>query len=276
MLYNPYHDTVGKFTDRAHAGSSLPNGRYFQHGPTYPNVPFRIADATALAYEKMGQAPGEVHVYNNTAGYASAVCGSDAACAIGARGTLAINKDGNIHVGPRGVKAMNQNRKFGEYMIAHEAMHSRKRADGRAGPDLTYEKLSTARLTRKSDGYARAFARKDVEEGAGDALVRRNLGLKPNYWQTPTKASYYQGQMGALAIVAGMATGWNREEAWKLIDRMHANINNDAFMFKIFEQAFGRSPKGGWNGRSYYQAMKSLEKTAHFTKYRSLGWLFGG
>jgi hypothetical protein len=277
-LYNPYHDTGGKFTDKAHAAKSLPRGRLVVSNLD-SRTEFLISDAASLAYERVGQAPSKIVAFGNKNRYVDSVCASvklrhGLACARRAPRAYAIYKDGTIHVSPKGARAIKKDRNFGEYMLTHEAFHGRKRSDGSNGVDVSYEKVG---VIKRDPSYHRALARYHIEEGATDLLARQAHGVDHKYNAKSffAGAPFYTGQMGALAILAGIASGWDKAKAWKLINQMHYHLNDDEYMFDILSKAFG-APGSGWDGSSYYAILMGLQKSAEQGNYAELGWLFGG
>ncbi len=217
-------------------------------------------------------------VYGKKNDYVNALCATyttrhKVACVRRSPRAYAIYRDGKVFVSPKGTRALKKDRKFGEYMLTHEAFHSKKRSDGSYGADVSFDRVG---VIKRDPSYHKAFARYHLEEGATDLLARMAHGVDHNYTADNffSGAPAYMQQMGALAILAGIASDWDRAKAWKLINLMHYNINNDEYIFELLSQAFG-TPANGWDGSSYYALLVSLQKTAKDGNYAELGWLFG-
>ena len=274
-LFNPYHDVIGRFTDKAHAKKPLPKGLYYSHGFVGPITDFRVKDATSLAYEKMGQKPVEVHVYDKWADYMRSIRAGDELEKSERREQIkhgyGAYMGGKIHISPRGAKAIRERRKFGEYLILHEARHSRRRSDGSYEADLRY---------RKKDKEAKFMAsgRKILEEGTVDLLSRRDLGLTHRTWLKDYNKISRFPYMGAVALLVAAASGWDRARAWQIIDRINYRINDNESIWEVLYfigEALGE-PVGGWNGKNLYALLVKLQIRAAASGYRELGWLFGG
>ena len=277
LLFNPYHDRAGKFTDKMHATKPLPEGKLRAHGVNERSE-FLISDATSLAYERVKQVPRTVLAYGKKNDYVNALCATyparhKVACVRRSPRAYAIYRDGKTYVSPRGVKAITKDRKYGEYILTHEAFHSRRRSDGQDGVDVSFDKVG---VVKRDPSYHRAMARYHLEEGATDLLARQLHGVDHNYTADSffSGAPAYMKQMGAIAILAGIASDWDKAEAWRLINLMHYNINDDGYVFDLLSQAFG-TPAEGWDGSSYYALLMSLQKTAKDGNFAELGWLFG-
>lgn len=276
-LYNPYHDKAGKFTDKAHAVKPMPPKK-FHASDLDARTEFLANDAASLAYERVKQSPRTVRVYGKKNMYVNALCATysarhRAACVRKSPRAYAIYRGGEIFVSPKGARAIKKDRRFGEYVLTHEGFHSRKRSDGSDGVDVSFDRVG---IIKKDPSYHRAMARYHLEEGATDLLARMAHGVDHNYVADGffSGAPPYMQQMGAIAILAGIATDWDRAAAWKLINLMHYNINDDGYIFDLLTKAFG-TPAGDWDGSSYYALLMSLQKTAKDGNFAELGWLFG-
>lgn len=276
VLFNPYHDKGGRFTDKAHASKPLPKNKLIAHGLDNRNE-FLVADATSLAYERVGQAPRPVMAFGKKNEFVNSLCATYPArhkvvCVRRSPRAYAIYRDGKTYVSPKGVRAIAKDRKFGEYVMTHEAFHGKKRSDGSYGADVSYEKVG---VFKRDPTFHRAMARYHIEEGSTDLLARMAHGVDYNYNADSffAGAPAYMGQMGALAILAGIATDWDKAAAWKLINMMHYKINDDQYIFELLSDAFGE-PANGWDGSSYYALMMGLQDSAEEGNYAELAWLF--
>jgi hypothetical protein len=274
-LFNPYHDPQGRFTDRAHAVRPLAKKKYHQKGKLSPRAEFRVKDAAAVGFEKAKVPQKNVRVYRKKGDFIKAVCGdvqgntARVSCSRKTKKLYAVYKNGEIHVGPRGVYMSNTNRKFGQYIFTHEAFHGRKRSDGSFEADLSY----TGNKLSKS--YRSASSRMALEEGSTDLLARKAMGVNERYWAGITGPRHgYSNYMAAIAILAGKASGWDRDEAWRIIDKLHYHINDEQYIQKLLTQALG-TPVGGWEENSTFITMQRLQHAAKWNQWRSMGWLFG-
>jgi len=273
ILFNPYHDTAGRFTDKMHASKRFPSNRLVANGKVGDRAAFRVADAASLAYESIGDKPGTVNMYQKQKDFANVLCDGSSgakgvACSRNASRLYGAYYKGAVHISPKGTKMIERDRKFGEYVIGHEVLHSRKRSDGSQGADLSFK-------SKGDDSYYNSWARLYLEEGATDLLTRRSLGLNEKYWSAAMTSPVYQKNMASLALLAGKATGWDREASWKLIDEMHYNINDSDYIFDLLSRTVG-TPKNGWDGKSYYAAMLKLNRAAQYRGYRDSKWLLKG
>jgi hypothetical protein len=245
----------------------LPKSKYQAHGKVGDRAEFRVKDATSYAFEKVGEKPLKVNAYRKKDEYVDAVCGKgDALCHRVASRSLAAYTNKALHVSPKGIRTISTNRRAGEYILMHEAFHGRKRSDGKFGADITYTKFG-------SESHRRAMVRSYIEEGTTDLLARKALGVNENFW--PGGVSHaYSKYMGAIAILVGRVSGWDQDEAWRLVGEMHYHINDEVWLEEILTQAFGE-PEGGWTHNKIFIVMQRLQHAAKWNQWRALGWMFG-
>jgi len=259
LLFNPYHDPAGRFTEKQRAVKPLSEDKLHTHGEIDRRAAFRTADAASLAYERMKQKPKDIHMYADMKEYVKQACGKSrtkSACITKANNSYSFYANGSIHVGPRGIEAILADRSFGERIISHEAYHSRKRRGGKFGPTFrTGEKYIY-------DNYAK----RDIEEATTDMLSMRDAGGNP----------IYLGQMGAMSIMLGQVSGWDKDKAWKLADDLHYNINNWDYIGKLATDFVGGTPEGGWSGAMIYALLAELQKSSAKNNHQALNWMFQG
>jgi hypothetical protein len=267
-LFNPYHDPVGKFTDKMHAAAPLPEKKMKIDDGVNRKAAFRLADATALAYERMEQEPGTLRVFRDNKEYAAEVCAGSLTCSAVIGKTYGAHINNTIYIGPRGTKAMARDRKFGEYVVQHEAMHSRVRSDGSHGSDLSFDRSIKG-------SFEGAHARKTCEEGLTDLLARRLCGVNHKYWLGGGSGAYMPN-MGAIAILVGQASNWNKSVAWQMIDQLHAHINDPGY-WNEFLSSIVKPRAGSYeDGNNYFALMKTMQRRAEWGNYEALAWLFRG
>jgi len=267
VAFNPWHDTKGLFTDKAHASKPLPKGSYQAHGKVGDRAEFRVKDAASYAFEKTGDKPLKVNAYRKQGEYVNAVCGKgQILCRKTASRSLAAYTDKSLHIGPRGLRTISTNRKTGEYILMHEAFHATKRSDGKFGADVSFTKFG-------DESYRRAMSRKYIEEGTTDLLARRALGVNESYWPGGVGGAY-KNYMGAIAILTGRVSGWNRDDAWRLVEEMHSYVNDEMWLRELLTNAFGE-PEGGWTSGKIFIMMQRLQHAAKWNQWRALGWIFG-
>jgi hypothetical protein len=270
-LFNPYHDNLGKFTSQAHAVEPYPKDRINFKGDLPDKETFLAQDAASLAYERLGEEPREVNVYSKQSEYVAAVCGKDKNCAKSTKNSYAVATSGVIHLSPKAVALATEDRKLFEHVMTHEAFHTRKRSDGShavKAPDVT-----------TPQGRARMRSLYHIEEGTTDLLSIKSGGEKEGYWNTPAgrtviSRSPHLYAMGAMAVLAGISSGWDRQKAWSIIDGLHYHINDYEYLEQLFVEVFGK-PKDGWTDFSVFIVLQELQKAAAEDNFRSLGWLFG-
>lgn len=256
LLYNPYHDVKGRFTEQQHAVKPLPEDKIHIHGKADQKATFRAADATSLASERMKQKPSELHIYDNMDDYIKDSCRKATdknECVTRASNSYASYVNGAIRVSPIGAATMKKDRAFAERIIAHEAMHSRKRKGGAIGPKFGKDKYEN-------------YTKRDIEEATTDMLAMRITGGKP----------MYSPQMGAISLMVGKVSGWDQKEAWKMIDDTHFNINNNAYLEKLMTDFVGGTPKGGWTPSTIYALLAELQKSSTQNNHQALAWMMQG
>jgi len=262
-LENPYHDTGGRFTDKRHAAKPYPEDRFKLSGKVSERAAFRVNDAAAMTSEALGIKGPNLTLYADGSAYGAAVCGQNKACLLKTKRTYAAARDGDIFVGPHLLEKIEKDRKFGSYSIVHEMTHTRKRSDGSLG------------LQIKEGRAHRNYGNVLVEEGTTDLLARRAMGVNHRYWANKYSSPVYKGHMGTVASLAGVLSGGDRDKAWKLIDEIHFNINDDDYMHGLFTKALGGEPKNGWDDRSYFSAVSKFGRAAEWSRYKDLKWLYG-
>jgi len=240
-LFNPYHDTAGLFTSKEYAVA--------------------IKKHVDQVSSDMGIARPKMSYFDNSDEYAKAVCESrnlGGSCQKSVKKSLAAAYRGRVYVGPRAIRAYDKDAPGGKYIVTHEMLHTRKRADGSLGLDI--DKYKT-----KRGQYIATWA----EEGCTDLLARRYSGLG-----SKTKAGgyniLYQKYMGAMALLALTVADNNKDKAWDIIDNIHYNINDTTTLQKYLSMAFG-TPRGGWTEEKAYAALWYLQKHRH--RNRALDYL---
>jgi len=285
VLFNPWHDKVGRFTGKQHAASPGAAGydaaRRVEREYSRVELVGNFTDAERSTIEGLVRSapivPGAEHVpikwfdsWNGMRDYAieqirSGRLDGDVSAKEewfrqnGSGNILGIYMPGTTYrdsIVCTSVNALKSSEVDGGRSIintiVHEQFHARPRLNG----DVDHG------INLPNEGYL------IMEEGSTGLLADRLTG-ESSGWAFDGAYGRYKG---AISMLAYMYCNGNWDCAWKFVDQLQLHMNDSQFIFETFAKITGTSA-ADWDENSVYAYIQSMMATCEADGYWSLAWL---
>jgi len=285
VLFNPWHDKVGRFTGKQHAVSPGAAGydaaRRVEREYSRVELVGNFTDAERSTIEGLVRSapivPGAEHVpikwfdsWNGMRDYAieqirSGRLDGDVSAKEewfrqnGPGNILGIYMSGTTYrdsIVCTSINALKSSEVDGGRSIintiVHEQFHARPRLNG----DVDHG------INLPNKGYL------IMEEGSTGLLADRLTG-ESSGWAFDGAYGRYKG---AISMLAYMYCNGNWDCAWKFVDQLQLHMNDSQFIFETFAKITGTSA-ADWDENSVYAYIQSMMATCEADGYWSLAWL---